>query len=94
MSWHLKSLYAGAALVGLGTLLLIGGQPVLVAVNASTEHREAVETGVNYLGWATLGLGFLTLASSHYFRLRESRRADRAEAREIHDRRRRPDDIS
>jgi hypothetical protein len=81
---------AGVLLIGAGFLILYGDQRIEVVTNAATAPGapagDAATTG-SYLGYGTLALGFLTLASSHYFKLRDARRADRAEAREIHDRR-------
>ena len=80
---------AGVLLIGAGFLILYGNQRVEVATNAATAPGAPADatTAGSYLGYGTLALGFLTLASSHYFKLRDARRADRAEAREIHDRR-------
>jgi len=94
MRWSIRLFYPGIALVGLGLILLVGDEKISVAVNTSTGEAHRTGGGLNYLGWGTLCLGFLTLASSHYFKLKESRRADRAEAREVHDRRRSSDDVS
>lgn len=47
----------------------------------------------DHLGWGALLLGFLTLASSHYFKLKAEQRANRREAREVHDRRIRGEDV-
>ncbi len=56
--------------------------------NASFPNStNATEKETDYQTWAGILLGFLILASGHYFKLREARRADRAEAREIADRR-------
>lgn len=74
--------WAGIALICAG-LLVFAATPQL----AST-----AEPPPNYLGWGTLLLGFLTLASSYHFKRIEARRADRAEQRETEAHRRRMDD--
>lgn len=74
-------------LAGIGRLVSPPLQPIDPNVHAATEQAT------DYLGWGTLLLGFMVLASSHYFKLREAKRADRQERREIHDRRQRGDDV-
>jgi len=92
-----------AILYGVGVGLIVAGFVLLLPPeegawqNASTNAGEIVVAATqrepNYLGWGTLILGFFTLASAHYFKLRDARRADRAEAREIADRRRDGEDV-
>lgn len=84
----------------LGVLLGLAGVWLLLPVetdfqNASTNIPDidlAVGRETDFRGWAAILLAALALASSHYFKLRDARRADRAEAREIADRRRREED--
>lgn len=85
-------------LSALGTLLVVfGGATLLLAAlaprPASFPTDALIESDKSILGWGTLILGFLTLASSHYFKLREARRADRDEARKVHDAQRSRDDV-
>ncbi len=77
--------WLGLSLVALGIWQLLSFQDTGTWQNASYPGGppEPPSQNANYLGWGTLLLGFFTLASSHYFKLREARRADRAEAREI-----------
>ena len=85
--------WIGLILMGVGIWLLL---PLDVEPyqNASYPGPDDVKDGEpNYLGWATVGVALLALLSSHYFRLDEKRRKDRAEARDIHDRRQSGDDI-
>jgi hypothetical protein len=81
------------ALVAIGWVLVLAGMVSFIDVgyqNASMNFPaggpEATGGHYNLLGWGTLLLGAATLASSHYFKLREARRLDRMETREIHDR--------
>lgn len=78
-----------------GIWLLIAPGVDLGDQNASWPPPDvdfAAEEETDWRGWAAIVLATLALFSSHYFKLREARRADRAEAREIADRRRRGDD--
>jgi hypothetical protein len=88
-----------------GFLLIVAGLGQLVPqrsavdwTNASTSTNSNAtvreESHPNLLGWGTLLLGFLTLGSSHYFKLRDARRADRAEARDISRDQRSTDDLN
>lgn len=77
--------WGGVALVSAG-LWQLAAPATDTYVNASfpsntTEYTE--KQSANYIGWGTLALGFLALASSHYFKLRDARRLDRAERREV-----------
>jgi hypothetical protein len=72
-----------------GSLWLFTADADQALRNASyVPGHDITRSEPNYLGWGGLALAFLTLCSSHYFKLREARRADRTEAREIHDRQR------
>jgi hypothetical protein len=86
---------------GAGVILILAGVVILAPWDFDTLQNASVPAGENatvaepnYLGWGTLLLGFLTLASGSYFKLDDKRRADRAEAREIAERRRRMEDIN
>lgn len=60
-------------------LIAFGGSRLLFVVRpASTDGQP-----VDYIGWATLCLGLLTLGLDTFFRWREDQRAARAEAREL-----------
>jgi hypothetical protein len=69
-------------------LVLIGLWPLLTEVvpGSTVEHPS------DYLRWGALTLGFLALASNHYLKLLDQRRADHAELREMKVHRRRKDD--
>jgi hypothetical protein len=70
-----------------GALLLIGLWPSLTeVVPGSTADLPS-----DYLRWGAMALGFLALASNHYLKFRDDRRADHAEAREMNEHRRRID---
>jgi hypothetical protein len=78
------------ALFGLGLILFVIGvwflSPDLSLIeNASDVPGQNPAAEPSYVGWGALVLAFLSLASSHYFKLQEKRRADRAEARAIED---------
>lgn len=99
MKWRELLFPAGLLLVVTGIGILIGDREITQMVNAATNGGQsdtapATQGEVNYVGLGVIALGFLTLASNHYFRLRDARRADRAEAREIHDKRRKSDDLN
>jgi hypothetical protein len=90
-----------AVLKGAGALLIVVGIAMLLVQptddgwqNASFPTTvEPIDDEPDYAKWATIVLGFMVWGSGHYFKLRETRRADRAEAREIADRRNRGDDV-
>jgi hypothetical protein len=88
----------GLLLVGAGIWQLLPQRSPDVWQNATYTTNSMAYGGPppepNFLGWGTLLLGFLTLASTHYFKLRDARRADRAEARDIARERRATDDVN
>lgn len=89
-----KVLYViGTVVVVAGALRLASPPEDVSYTGDGPEVAAAAERQPDYLGWGTLLLGFLVLGSSHYFKLREARRSDRQEQREIHDRRQRGDDV-
>lgn len=95
MIWLRRALFwVGVLLAVVGVWLLLPVEPDFYQ-NASTNMPDvslSVERETDYRGWVAIALAALALVSSHYFKLREARRADRAEAREIADRRRRGED--
>lgn len=89
----------GLLLIAAATWQLLPQRPASDDVWTNAVYPENTTSAAsarepNLLGWGTLLLGFLTLASSHYFKLREARRADRVEARDIHKQRRNNDDVA
>jgi hypothetical protein len=62
-----------------GALMLIGLWPLLTEVLPG----PAADVASDYLRWGATALGFLALASHHYLKLRDDRRAEHAEAREM-----------
>ena len=68
-------------------LMLIGLWPLLTeVVPGSTADLPS-----DYLRWGAVALGFLALASNHFLKLRDDRRAEHAEAREMNVHRQRMD---
>jgi hypothetical protein len=70
-----------------GALMLIGLWPLLTEVVPGS----AADPPSDYLHWGAIALGFLALASNRYLKLRDDRRADDAEAREMNLHRQRMD---
>lgn len=68
MKWML--FWVGLLLIGVGVWLLL-------PTEASNDGAQP-----KYFGWGSLLLGFIGLAASHYFKLREARPADQDETRE------------
>ena len=67
--------------------MLIGLWPLLTeAVPGSAADQPS-----DYFHWGAMALGFLALASNHYLKLRDNRRAEHAQAREMNEHRHRMD---
>ena len=82
----------GGGLLFLAAVNLLGPQGETV-VNASYPPAPAANSETNYLSWFEAISGSIFLSFGLYLKWQEKRRADRAEAREVHDRRQRGDDI-
>jgi hypothetical protein len=95
ITWSRALKIAGAFLIVAGFASLLASPDDYGVENASFPNNTmgATEREVDYQGWATILLGFMILGSGYYFKLREARRADRVEAREVADRKQRGDDL-
>lgn len=62
-------------------------------VSFPNSNETTVDSSPNYLGWASFALTAIIAAAGFWFKLQDKRRADRAEARDVHDRSNRRDDV-
>ncbi|HXH53163.1 MAG TPA: hypothetical protein VNH53_07020 [Sphingomicrobium sp.] len=83
-------IFGGIGLAVLSSLLL------LTSVSFQPASTAAEDQGLTLTEWLLIGgffIGVFGTGTGLYFNLDDKRRKDRAEAREIHDRRHRADDV-